>query len=49
MSRMALRFGSVVLAGAGFALLPAVACLTAGTVARTAVALDQEIDPALKP
>lgn len=48
-SRMARRFGSVVFSCAGFALLPAVACLTAGTVARTAVALDQEIDPALEP
>ena len=49
LTRMARMFGSAVFACAGLALLPAVACLTAGTVARTAFALDQEIDPALKP
>ena len=49
MSRMSNMFGSTVFACAGFALLPAIACLTAGAAVRTAVALDQEIDPALKP
>jgi phosphate transport system substrate-binding protein len=34
---------------AGFAVLSAVACLDAGVVIRSAAALDQEIDPALKP
>jgi len=39
----------VAVAFVGFALLPAIACLTTATAVRTAVALDQEIDPALKP
>jgi phosphate transport system substrate-binding protein len=34
---------------AGFAVMSAVACLDAGVVIRSAAALDQEIDPALKP
>ena len=34
---------------AGFTVLSAVACLDAGVVIRSAAALDQEIDPALKP
>ena len=49
LARMSRMFGSAFFACAGFALLPAVACLTEATVVRTAVALDQEIDPALKP
>jgi phosphate transport system substrate-binding protein len=39
----------VAVAFVGFALLPAIACLTTATAVRTAAALDQEIDPALKP
>jgi ABC-type phosphate transport system substrate-binding protein len=40
---------TVAVAFAGFALLPAFSCLDASLTVRTAVALDQEIDPALKP
>jgi phosphate transport system substrate-binding protein len=40
---------TVAVAFVGFALLPAIACLTTATAVRTAAALDQEIDPALKP
>jgi len=38
-----------VVAFAGFAVLSAVACLDSGMVIRSAAALEQEIDPALKP
>ena len=40
---------TVAVAFVGFALLPAFSCLDASLTVRTAVALDQEIDPALKP
>jgi phosphate transport system substrate-binding protein len=40
---------TVAFAFVGFALLPACACLNASVAVRSAAALDQEIDPALKP
>jgi phosphate transport system substrate-binding protein len=42
-------FKSAALAMAGCLVLPALACLDAGLMVRPAAALDQEIDPALKP